>query len=86
MPCWYYDKPELRNSPSFRDGIDPATEARYRREGARFILDTGTKMGLYPVDKIRYALTKKNNIIFCAGKALSSALSSEQGITRESQI
>ena len=46
MPCWYFDKKEIRNTPSHRDGIDPSTEARYRREGARFIIDAGTKMGL----------------------------------------
>ncbi|CAH1793074.1 unnamed protein product [Owenia fusiformis] len=46
MPCWYYDKADLLNTPSYRDGLDPDTEARYRREGARFIIDTGTKMGL----------------------------------------
>ncbi|XP_063426450.1 cyclin-K-like [Mytilus trossulus] len=46
MPCWYFDKKEIRNTPTHRDGIDPTTEARYRREGARFIIDAGTKMGL----------------------------------------
>ncbi|XP_064602873.1 cyclin-K-like [Liolophura sinensis] len=46
MPCWYYEKKELRNTPSFLDNIDPNTEARYRREGARFIFDAGTKLGL----------------------------------------
>ncbi|XP_069118415.1 cyclin-K-like isoform X1 [Argopecten irradians] len=46
MPCWYFEKKELRNTPSFQDGIDAGTEARYRREGARFIIDAGTKMGL----------------------------------------
>lgn len=49
MPCWYYEKKELRtNSPSVKDGIDADVEARYRKEGARFIMNTGTKMGLYP--------------------------------------
>lgn len=48
MPCWYFERKEIKNSPSFRDGIDTATENRYRREGARFIIDAGTKMGLYP--------------------------------------
>lgn len=33
MPCWYYDKKELRNTPSAQDGIDFETESRYRREG-----------------------------------------------------
>ncbi|XP_053394321.1 cyclin-K-like isoform X2 [Mercenaria mercenaria] len=46
MPCWYYEKKEIKNSPSYRDGIDTSTEARYRREGARFIVDAGTKLGL----------------------------------------
>ncbi|XP_065337179.1 cyclin-K isoform X1 [Cloeon dipterum] len=46
MPYWYYDKKELRNTPSIQDGIDFDTESRYRKEGARFIIDTGTKMDL----------------------------------------
>lgn len=47
MPCWYYDKKDLkRETPSILDGIDYETESRYRKEGARFIIDTGTKMGL----------------------------------------
>nr|CAD7392762.1 unnamed protein product [Timema cristinae] len=46
MPCWYYEKKELRNTPSIQDGIDYDAECRYRKEGARFIIDTGTKMDL----------------------------------------
>lgn len=46
MPCWYYDKKELKNTPSVADGIDYDTECRYRKEGARFIIDTGSKMDL----------------------------------------
>lgn len=46
MPCWYYDKRDLRNTPSIRDGLDFETERRYRKEGARFIMDCGTSMGL----------------------------------------
>ena len=46
MPCWYYEKKNLRNTPSVQDGIDYETECRYRKEGARFIIDTGTKMDL----------------------------------------
>ncbi|KAK4883594.1 hypothetical protein RN001_006913 [Aquatica leii] len=46
MPCWYYDKNELRNTPSALDNIDYETELRYRREGARFIIDSGSKMKL----------------------------------------
>jgi len=46
MPCWYFERKEIKNSPSCRDGIDSNTENRYRREGARFILDAGTRLGL----------------------------------------
>ena len=47
-PCWYWDKKDLAHTPSQLEGLDPATEARYRREGARFIFDVGTRLGLYP--------------------------------------
>lgn len=46
MPYWYYDKKVLKNTPSSVDNIDYATEMRYRKEGARFIIDTGSKMDL----------------------------------------
>lgn len=46
MPYWYYDKKDLQTTPSFHDGIDNDTENRYRKEGARFIIDTGQKMDL----------------------------------------
>lgn len=46
MPYWYYDKKDLQDTPSFRDGILNETENRYRKEGARFIIDTGSKMDL----------------------------------------
>ncbi|KAJ8723569.1 hypothetical protein PYW08_003481 [Mythimna loreyi] len=46
MPYWYYDKKDLQNTPSFRDAISTDTENRYRKEGARFIIDTGSKMDL----------------------------------------
>ncbi|XP_072314362.1 cyclin-K-like [Eucyclogobius newberryi] len=46
-PCWYWDKKDLAHSPSQSEGLDPATEARYRREGARFIFDVGTRLGLH---------------------------------------
>ncbi|XP_013398263.1 cyclin-K isoform X2 [Lingula anatina] len=46
MPCWYYDKDEFQKTPSQADGIDQETEARYRKEGARFIIDAGNKLGL----------------------------------------
>ncbi|CAF0826689.1 unnamed protein product [Didymodactylos carnosus] len=48
MYPWYFDKKELKNTPSTRDGIDAETERRYRHEGARFILDLGFKLSLRP--------------------------------------
>lgn len=46
MPCWYYDKKDLKATPSILDGISFETERRYRKEGARFIMNCGTQMGL----------------------------------------
>lgn len=46
MPCWYYDKKNLKNTPSIRAGLDYETECRYRKEGARFIMQCGTEMTL----------------------------------------
>ncbi|XP_070180298.1 cyclin-K-like [Littorina saxatilis] len=46
MPCWYFERKEIRDSPSLKQGIDQENENRYRREGARLILDAGTKLGL----------------------------------------
>ncbi|CAH1114206.1 unnamed protein product [Psylliodes chrysocephalus] len=46
MPGWYFNKKELRNTPSAQDGIDYKTEMRYRKEGARLIINTGSKMDL----------------------------------------
>ncbi|CAH8458668.1 unnamed protein product [Dicrocoelium dendriticum] len=46
MPCWYYEREELIKTPSFYDHIDTATEARYRREGARFLFDVSSKLNL----------------------------------------
>ena len=51
MPCWYYEKKEIKNTPSYKEGLDSSTEAKYRREGARFIIEAGTKLGLYPLVK-----------------------------------
>uniref|UniRef100_H2YMJ9 Cyclin-like domain-containing protein n=1 Tax=Ciona savignyi TaxID=51511 RepID=H2YMJ9_CIOSA len=46
-PCWYYDKADLKKTPSLADGVPAETEARYRREGPRFIFDMGTRLGLH---------------------------------------
>jgi len=47
MPCWFYDRKELVNTPSARDGISAEVEAWYRQEGAKHIMDAGNKLGLY---------------------------------------
>jgi hypothetical protein len=47
MPSWYFKKSNLADTPSFRDGIESEKEARYRREGARFVMDIGNQIGLY---------------------------------------
>ncbi|XP_076313676.1 uncharacterized protein LOC143226520 [Tachypleus tridentatus] len=46
MPSWYYDKRDLRNTPTVLDGISIEIEQWYRKEGARFIINMGIKMGL----------------------------------------
>uniref|UniRef100_A0A2R5LDD5 Cyclin-K n=1 Tax=Ornithodoros turicata TaxID=34597 RepID=A0A2R5LDD5_9ACAR len=46
MPNWYYSKKSLRKTPSLLDNVSAEKEQRYRREGARFIINVGTKMGL----------------------------------------
>ncbi len=46
MPNWYYDKKDLKSSPSIRDGLDFETERRYRKEGARFIMECGMSIDL----------------------------------------
>jgi hypothetical protein len=45
-PNWYYEKKDLRKTPSVADGIAYETELRYRRESARFILKVGLEMKL----------------------------------------
>ena len=35
MPNWYWEKKELRATPSQEKGMDFDTETRYRREGVR---------------------------------------------------
>lgn len=43
---WYFDKEDLINTPSLKDGIDFETESRYRREGVKFLMDLGNTLGL----------------------------------------
>jgi len=46
MPNWYYEKSNLKKTPSYLTGLDFDTETRYRREGARFIQEVGKALGL----------------------------------------
>lgn len=46
MPAWLFDKRDLRSTPSAIDGIDTLTENKYRREGARLIIDVGADLNL----------------------------------------
>jgi hypothetical protein len=47
MPCWYFGRADLDRTPTLKAGIDIDTESKYRREGAKLIIDTGTALGLY---------------------------------------
>ncbi|XP_011298596.1 cyclin-K [Fopius arisanus] len=46
MPCWYYDKNELQQTPSIQDGMNYKTECQHRKEGAKFIFDIGIALKL----------------------------------------
>ena len=46
MPNWYWEKKDLRNTPSREKGMDFDTETRYRREGVRFIMELGKALNL----------------------------------------
>ena len=54
MPCWYFNKSELKNTPSLCKGVDATAEEKYRREGAKLIHDAGSILGLYPVITIEF--------------------------------
>ncbi|CAG0891475.1 unnamed protein product, partial [Cyprideis torosa] len=46
MPTWYFDKKQLKVTPSFSEGIKSEAEKKYRSDGSRLILNLGVKMGL----------------------------------------
>ena len=48
MESWYWELNDIKNSPSFKVGIDNATETRYRTEGSKFISTVGQQLKLYP--------------------------------------
>ncbi|UYV74988.1 CCNK [Cordylochernes scorpioides] len=49
MSHWFYEKKDFKSTPTIQDGISYETEHRYRREGARFIINMGNKLNLYPL-------------------------------------
>ena len=45
--CWYFTQDDIRErTPSREEGIPPVSEARYRRDGARFIINASNTLGL----------------------------------------
>lgn len=46
MPNWYWEKKELRATPSLQKGLDFKMETIYRKEGVRFIMELGRQMNL----------------------------------------
>lgn len=42
----YLSEKDLEQTPSLQDGVDKATEARYRREGAKFIRELANALRL----------------------------------------
>ena len=45
---WYHSFETIEcKTPSRNDEVDFETEARYRKEGVRFIMELGNKLGLY---------------------------------------
>ena len=47
MSCWYYTSDEIElKTPSREDGVPLCVESRYRRDGARFIINASNTLGL----------------------------------------
>ena len=45
--CWYYSQEDIdHRTPSRNDEVPLSVETRYRRDGARFIVNAGNKLGL----------------------------------------
>lgn len=49
-------------TPSREKGVSSELERRYRREGARFILDASNTLKLYLIPNIYCSLTKLQNV------------------------
>ena len=47
--CWYFTREDIDSkTPSREDGIPAAVETRYRRDGAKFLINASNSFGLYP--------------------------------------
>ena len=45
--CWYFTQEDIENkTPSREDGISSSVEARYRKDGSRFIINASNTLGL----------------------------------------
>ena len=45
--CWYFTQEDIRErTPSREEGVSPSIEARYRKDGARFIINASNTLGL----------------------------------------
>ena len=42
----YFDEDQLKNSPSFIDGIEANLEKKFRTDGVKFIMNLGARLGL----------------------------------------
>ena len=63
---WYHSYETLElSTPSRLDGVDFENEARYRKEGARFIMEIGNKLGLYPFSKQNLQKKQCEGVYFC---------------------
>ena len=60
MPCWYFSRSELKNTPSFCNGVDASMEEKYRREGAKLIVDAGSVLRLYPIPLFMLSIESKS--------------------------
>ena len=50
---WYFTREDIElKSPSREHGISPQMETKYRRDGAKFIINASNTLGLYPFESL----------------------------------
>lgn len=70
---WYFTREEIDNkSPSREDGVTLSTEIRYRREGARLIINASNTLGLYPSNPILWCLCVCIDVMLCVFVSLTT--------------